>query len=98
MMAAVQWKPLWGVLLINPLVAVPCFRGNLAAEEAIRSNEINQSDGHAHRPPDESDVQRVRTGEGAGDGDVARRIARGRQQRRIESDGGADEHENQIEA
>src|ERR1035438_6150267 len=79
-------------------VSIAGFRGDFTTEEAVGHDEVSKGEDEAEGPPYQSDVKRMWPGESRGDGDVAGGIAGGRQERGIESDGCAHQHENQVKA
>ena len=71
---------------------------NLAAELAIHKDDVADGQHHADAPPDQADGQRVRTGDGAGEGDVTISAGGGGQQRGIEPSARPSQHEEQVKA
>src|ERR1700733_5410127 len=57
------------------LVSIAGFCGDFTAKEPIGSAEVTQGEDEAEGPPDEADVERMRSGESAGDGNVARGVS-----------------------
>src|ERR1039457_2350277 len=71
---------------------------DLAAELAIYKDDVADGQQHSEAPPDQTHGERVRAGDGAGEGNVAIGASGGGKQRGVKAPTCAGQHEEQIEA
>src|ERR1700722_11165235 len=72
--------------------------GNLSPKKPIDDSEVHQSQAHAHGPPGDYNVDRVRARDDASDGKVVAQRSDCGEKYGKEASGGADDHGSEIAA
>jgi hypothetical protein len=84
--------------LLHILVAVPTgICSDLASKHGVDEHKISSSQDHPEAPPCNANVERIGSGKGPCDGDIAGRVRRGGQKSGVETDCCTDHHHGQVD-